>query len=412
MHHPRPRTAPVALGVFLALGVAAGPAAAQGAAETRDWSEILEAAEGQTVYWNAWGGDPATNDFIAWVGDEVSARHGVEVVHVKLSDTAEAVSRVLAEKAAGRDAGGAVDLIWINGPNFLAMKDEGLLHGPFVDALPSFALVDTVVKPSNVVDFTVPVEGLAAPWRVAQVAYLYDAEAVDPAALPGSVPEMLVWAAANPGRLTHPTARDFLGATFLKQALVELVTDPAALQAPATDETYAQTVAPLWDWYDGLRPHLWRAGAEFPESGPAQNQLLADGEIDIAITFNPAEAAAGAIQGRLPETIRVFFLEDGTIGNTSFVAIPYNAAHKEGAMVVANFLMSPQAQARAQDPADLGAFTVLDLSRLSPEERAAFDVSDAHPAMPAPEEFVRVLPEPHPSWMTRLVDDWERRISG
>ncbi|GGK17972.1 ABC transporter substrate-binding protein [Salinarimonas ramus] len=380
--------------------------------ETRDFPQILEEARGQTVYWNAWGGDPATNDFIAWVGEEVEERYGVSLVHVKLSDTAEAVSRVVAEKAAGRDDGGAVDLIWINGPNFLAMKDQGLLYGPFVEALPNFDLVDVEDKPSNVVDFTVPVDGLAAPWRVAQVAYLYDAERVAADTVPASIAELGEWAAANPGRLTHPTARDFLGATFLKQALVELVADPAALQAPAADATYEETVAPVWDWYEALRPHLWRAGAEFPESGPAQNQLLADGETDIAITFNPAEAAAGAIQGRLPETTRVFFLEDGTIGNTSFVAIPYNAANAEGAMVVADFLMSPQAQARAQDPANLGAFTVLDLSALSAEERAAFDVTDAHPAMPAPEEFVRVLPEPHPSWMTRLVEDWERRISG
>jgi len=397
--------------VFL-LAAAQAPAAAQGAPEMRDFADIVAAAEGQTVYWNAWGGDPATNDFIAWVGGEMRDRHGVSVVHVKLSDTAEAVSRVLAEKAAGRDDGGAVDLVWINGPNFLAMKDEGLLYGPFVEALPSFALVDTQDKPSNVVDFTVPVAGLAAPWRIAQVAYLFDAERTDAADLPRSIPEMTAWAQANPGRLTHPTARDFMGATFLKQALVELAPDPAVLQEPATDATYTEAVAPLWAWYDALRPTLWREGVEFPEGGPAQNQLLADGEIDIAITFNPAEAAAGAIQGRLPETTRVFFLEEGTIGNTSFVAIPYNAANAEGAMVVANFLMSPEAQARAQDPEHLGAFTVLDIARLSPDERAAFDVTDTHPAMPAPEEFVRVLPEPHPSWMTRLVEDWERRITG
>jgi putative thiamine transport system substrate-binding protein len=395
-----------------ALFAAQGVAFAQGQPEVRDFAAIEAAAEGQTVYWNAWGGDPATNDFIAWVGAEMRARHGVSVVHVKLSDTAEAVTRVVAEKAAGRDAGGAVDLVWINGPNLLAMRDEGLLHGPFVEALPNFALVDTEAKPSNVVDFTVPVEGLAAPWRIAQVAFLTDSERTEAADLPSSIPEMAQWAKAHPGRLTHPTARDFLGATFLKQALYELAPDPRVLQEPATDALYETVTAPLWAWYAEIRPHLWRAGREFPESGPAQNQLLADGEIDIAITFNPAEAASGAISGRLPETTRVFFLEGGTIGNTSFVAIPYNAANKEGAMLVANFLMSPEAQARAQDPAHLGAFTVLDLARLSPAQRAAFDVTDTHPAMPAPEEFVRVLPEPHPSWMTRLVEDWERRIAG
>jgi len=61
----------------------------------------------------------------------------VTLVHVKLTDTADAVAQVLAEKAAGRDSDGAVDLLWINGENFAAMRREDLLHGPFVDALPN-----------------------------------------------------------------------------------------------------------------------------------------------------------------------------------------------------------------------------------------------------------------------------------
>ena len=88
--------------------------------EIRPWPDVLERAKGQTVYWNAWGGDERTNAFIAWVGDEVKRRYGVRVQQVKLKDTAEAVTRVVAEKSAGRNANGSVDLIWINGPNFLA----------------------------------------------------------------------------------------------------------------------------------------------------------------------------------------------------------------------------------------------------------------------------------------------------
>ena len=117
-----------------------------GPAGADDWQATLAEARGQTIYWNAWGGDEQINDYIAWVGERLQQEHGVEVIHVKLSDTAEAVARVLAEKAAGRTEGGAVDLIWINGENFAAMKAEDLLFGPFVERLPSFAYVDTVVK--------------------------------------------------------------------------------------------------------------------------------------------------------------------------------------------------------------------------------------------------------------------------
>ncbi|HSP24192.1 MAG TPA: ABC transporter substrate-binding protein, partial [Saliniramus sp.] len=277
------------------------PAAiAQDRLDARSWGEILEAARGQTVYWNAWGGDERNNAFIEWVADEVLERHGVTIEHVKLSDTAEAVSRVVAERAAGRDSGGTVDLIWINGPNFLAMKEQELLFGPFTQVLPNYALVDETGKPSNVVDFTIPVDGLASPWRIAQVAFVYESARTDAGSLPRSIEEVGEWAKTNPARLTHPNVRDFLGATFLKQALYELTPDTDVLQRPADDATFAEATAPLWEWYDALRPHLWRGGAEFPENSAGLDRLLDDGEIDIAITFNPATAAVLSEVGLLP----------------------------------------------------------------------------------------------------------------
>jgi putative thiamine transport system substrate-binding protein len=394
------------LAVAAALICIAGPALS---AETRPWTDILAKAREQTVYWNAWGGDDRNNAFIAWVGDEVKARYGITLDHVKLNDTAEAVTRVVAEKAAGRSKDGTVDLIWINGPNFLTMKKQGLLYGPFAQALPNFALVDTRGKPSTVVDFTVPVDGMASPWLMAQVVFVYDLARTKPAELPRSMAAMLDWARAHPGRLTHPTASNFLGVTFLKQALVEFAPDPAILQDEATDANFGPATERLFAWYDALRPVLWRNGTEFPESGPAMRQLFADGEIDLMISFNPAEAVLSASNGVVPATARAASLEKGTIGNTSFVAIPYNAAHKEGAMVVANFLLEPEAQAKAQDPTVIGLLNVLDLARLSADERRRFDMAGRYPGMPAAEELGRPILEPHPSWTTRLAAEWQKR---
>ncbi|MGL5138982.1 MAG: ABC transporter substrate-binding protein, partial [Beijerinckiaceae bacterium] len=281
-------------------------------------------------------------------------------------------------------------------------------HGPFVEALPNWRLVDTVGKPSNIVDFTIPVDGLAAPWRLAQVVFVYDSARSALATLPKSAPAMLVWARANPGRLAHPHARDFMGATFLKQALVDLVPDRAALAEPATDASFSTTTAPLWEWYTALRPHLWRKGRDFPETGPAALQLLNDAEIDLTLSFNPAEAAVSAAARRLPASARVYVMDGGTIGNTSFVAIPFNAANKEGAMVVADFLLEPATQARAQDPRQLGAFSVLDVGKLPETDRKHFTALSSDPALPTNKELGKALPEPHPSWMTRTTVVWER----
>lgn len=371
-----------------------------------DWDAVTAAASGQTVYWNAWGGSTTTNDFIAWVGERVAAEYGVTLEHVKLTDTGDAVTRVLSEKQAGEDDDGAIDMIWINGANFAAMKDADLLFGPYAEDLPNWALVDVEGKTVQT-DFTVPVEGYESPWAMAQVVFVHNT-ATMPDRL-GSMQDLLEWAQANPGRFSYPQPPDFLGTTFLKQVLVDILADPAVLAEPASDENYDAVAAPLWAYLDALTPNLWREGKAYPATGTAMFPLIADGELDLSISFSPGAASTAIANYELPDTVRTFVLDKGTIGNASFVAIPYNSSSKEGAMVVANFLMSPEAQARAQDPAILGYGTVLNMDALSDEDRAVFEGLELGIATLSPAELGNVQAEPHPSWMTRIADDWMAR---
>lgn len=375
--------------------------------DPRDWNAVLEQARGQTVYWNAWGGEQRINDFIQWAGDQVKERHGINVVQVKLSDTADAVSRVLAEKTAGTTSGGAVDLIWINGENFAGMKRQDLLFGPWAESLPNFMLTDPDNNPAVRADFTVPVDGFESPWGKAQIAFYYDSAALPNP--PRSMKALLDWAKANPGRFTYPIIPDFLGTTFLKQALIELAEDDTALYAPVSEAKFDEVTAPLWHFLDQLHPYLWRQGRDFPTNGSELRRLFADGETLLGYSFDPSEASAAIAAQEIPETTRTFVLDGGTIGNVSFVAIPFNAAHKEGAMVLANFLLSPEAQARKQDPAAWGNLTVLAVEKLRPEDGALFDALDRGPATITVQELGVPLPEPHPGWVERLEQEWQKR---
>ena len=372
-----------------------------------DWDAVLQEAKGQTVYWHAWGGDPRINDFIAWVGEQALSRHGVTVTQVKLASTADAVARVVSEKRAGQDQDGAVDLIWINGENFAAMKGEDLLFGPFAEQLPNWPLVDVAGKPATRMDFTEPTLGLESPWAMAQLVFEYDSARLQ--APPRDAGQLLDWAQANPGRFTYPQPPDYLGTTFLKQVLYGVVEEPDLLQRPVDAATYDRVTAPLWAWLEKMTPLLWRQGQAYPANEPALGQLLADGEIDISFAFNPGRASAAIAAGELPETVRTNVWAGGTIGNASFVAIPYNAAHAAGAMVVANLLLDPEVQARAQDPGVLGFQTVLNLSALSASDRARFDTLDLGIATLSPGDLGPALLEPHASWMSRIGEDWVRR---
>jgi putative thiamine transport system substrate-binding protein len=396
----------IAAALLLACGLAGGAVAA----DPSNWDAVIAEAKGQTVYFNAWGGSENINAYIRWAGDEMKARYGVTVVHVKLDDTAKAVATVVAEKSAGMDGGGSVDLIWINGENFAAMKSQGLLFGPdWATKLPNWRYVDHETKPTVLKDFTIPTEGLESPWGGAKLVFFYDSARTDASELPDTAEELLKWAEANPGRFSYPQPPDFIGSSFLKQVLIELIDDKAKLQKPVDDPTFAADVAPLFAYLDRLTPLLWRQGKAYPQNYPAMKQKLADRELDIIFAFNPAEASSAIANGELPDTVRSFVFSGGTLGNTHFLAIPYNATAKEGALLLADFLLSPEAQLRKQDPKIWGDPTVLSLAKLSAADRSAFDKLDLGIATLRPDALGPTLDEPHPTWMTRIEAEWIRR---
>lgn len=395
---------------FLAASLAfatLAPAAAQ-TPDPTNWDVVLSAARGQTVYFHAWGGEPRINDYIAWAGRTVKERYGVSLVHVKVTDTANVVSKILAEKAAGREEGGAVDLVWINGENFVALKDAGmLLDRPWANKLPNYRFVDVAGKPTVLTDFTVPVDGREAPWGMAKLVFFHDtAILADP---PKSMAALLDWAKSDPGRFTYPQPPDFIGSTFLKQILYELVPDPAVLSRPADEETFKKATAPFFAYLDELTPYLWRQGRAYPQNYGAMRQLLADSEVDITFAFNPADASNAIANNELPDTVRSYVFDAGTIANSHFLAIPFNASAKAGAMVLADFLLSPEAQIRKQDPNVWGDPTVLDVAALGEDDRKRFAALDLGIATLPPEKLGLALLEPHTSWLKRLETEWARR---
>jgi len=374
-------------------------------AKSAQWAETERTARGQTVYFNAWAGNERINAYLQWVAAELQRDFGVKLQHVKISDAADVVKRVRAEKQAGRkDTEGTVDLVWINGENFAVMKREALLSPAFAQSLPHFQWVDTVGKPTTLLDFSVPTDGLESPWGMAQLTFFADAQRIPKP--PQSMGELLALARQQTGRITYPRPPDFHGTTFVKQALIEHALDVKALALPVTPAALAVQAAPLWRFLDALHPHLWRGGKQFPQNSAAVRQMMADGELVMALTFNPNEAANEIAAKRLPVTVQSWQFAKGTIGNTHFVAIPFNAPSKAGAQVVANFLLSPAAQARKADIDVWGDPTVLDVARLPALDRARFQ-SASRPgqvAVTAP-----VLSEPHASWVDALEKEWTRR---
>jgi putative spermidine/putrescine transport system substrate-binding protein len=390
------RLGAVAIGAALALSLIALAAACGGgaAADPRpvglpaDWAEVLERADGQTVRWWMYGGDVRINAYVRQHVVPAAAARGVTLEQVPVDDTADAVQRVLAEREAGRDSGGAVDLIWINGENFALGKQAGLWLEGWARRLPNASLVDPA-DPSIAADFGVPVDDQESPWSRAAFVFAYDPERTS--APPRTVAELLDYARANTGRFAYPAPPDFTGSAFVRLAVQELGEDEA--------------MEALRD----IAPALYREGRALPKSEAELNRLFGDGQVDIAMSYDPGFVLSGVRSGTFPERARPFALER-TLVNASFVTIPANAEHPEGAAVVADLLLSLQLQALKADPEVLGIPTVLDPERLGPADRAALEPSGASPYLLGPDELGEPLAELPAAEVTRLEKRWRREV--
>lgn len=375
-----------------------------------NFDRLVEKANGQQVYLNAWGGDDKINAYIKWVSDRVNADYGITLEHVKLNDTAAAVSRILAEKTAGRDTDGSVDMLWVNGENFASMMRADLLQpNDWVTSLPNWRYTDANELPAIMLDFAVPTKGREVPWGRAQLVFFHDSAYL--ANPPKSANALKAYIANNPGRFTYPQPPDFIGVSFLKQLLIELTDANDALYAPVDEADFDAVTAPLWQYLEDINPNLWRGGNAYPQNYPAMRELVADGELDIYIAFNPADASSAIARGELQDTVRSYVHDKGTLANVHFLAITFNSDASEAARVVANFMLSPEAQLRKADPEIWGDPSVLSMGKLSSSDKAAFDALPKGVATLSPADLAKTLAEPHPSWVPMLEKAWQERFA-
>lgn len=377
----------------------------------KNWQQIEQKGTNQAVYFHAWGGDQQINNYIRWVGEQVKLQYQIELHHVKLTATSDAVSRVLAEKSAGNDDNGQVDLVWINGENFASMAEHKLLAPHWAETLPNFALTNPTNNPAMSRDFGVPTQGMEAPWGQAALTFYFNSEKLTTP--PQTLPELLSWSQQHPHRFTYPKPPQFLGLSFLKYALIILNESQSAtvieqLYQPVTPQSQAILLPALWEYLDKLHPHLWRKGKHFASNGLALRRLMGDEELEVSFTYSAAEVPSAITRFDLPDSTRTYRMKDGSLSNIHFVAIPYNAAHIDSAKLVANFLLSPEAQAKKQQTAVWGDNSVLDLSQLSASQKALFAVEGKQhiSADIINIDNTRLLSELHPSWTKVITEQW------
>lgn len=375
----------------------------------QSWAEVQADAKGRTVDLWMYGGDDRGNAYVDDVLAPAAADLGVELRRVPVADTKDAMRRLLAERAAGTDDG-SVDLVWVNGDNFATGQEAGAWLCGWSEDLPNMRYV-AEDDPLVTEDFGVAVDGCESPWHKAQFTFVYDsARVADP---PTTVPGLLDWAQAHPGRFTYPAPPDFTGSVFVRQALYALSGGADAVPARFDQTAYDELTPQLWERLRDVAPSLWRGGRTYPRDQAALDRLFAGGQVDFTMTYGPATLTQLVADGTFPTTTRVLPVEGGTIGNASFLAIPASSPDQAAAMVVANLALSPEQQVAKADPDVWGQFTVLDRDLLDPADAKAFKELPDSPVVPPYDELSEnAQPELSSSWVSPLDEGWRSEVLG
>jgi len=391
---------------FLCLSIFSSMTFAQ---EILTWDDAVKNSRGQTVDWYMWGGSPAVNKYVnGFLATELKKQYGITLRQVPVKDIAEVVSKLVVEKQAGKESGGSVDLMWINGENFRTCKQKQLLYGPFADKLPNRQFVDTT-NPTVKNDFGTPVEDMESPWGSAQVVMIYDtARTPQP---PKTVAALMDWIKSHPGRFTYPAPPDFTGSVFIRHIFYAESGSVNKWQSDYTEQELEHAKNATYVKLKELKNSLWRQGSTYPESPVRMNSLFTDREIDFSFSYQQASASRNILDGLFPDTVRTYVFDQGTIANTHFVAIPANAKDKAAAMVVANFLLSPEAQLEKADPEVWGDFPAISTTKLPEKWQQKFKTLPRGVATLSDSVLQsHQLPEPPSKILVSLEKGWEKHV--
>ena len=320
-------------------------------------------AQQKSVRFAVWGGNENINHWIdTYVSNELKNKYDITLVRIPLSDTQDAIQKLIRDKRLGRK-NGSVDLLWLNGENFKAMKDNALTWKPFLYDLENSKYLD-MNDPAIANDFGVPHEGYEVPWGSAQMVFIYDSAKIPTP--PKTLQDLTRWIKNNPGRFTYSAPPDFTGSAFIRQSLINIMGKKPYndLINNFSDVRLKNELPRLWSWLKDIEPYLYQKGSFYPESVSKLHQHFSDGTVWLTMDYYPSTAQRMIDKGIFPKTAKTFVLSEGALSNTHYVTIPFNAPNKDNAMVVANFLLGVDAQSSKLTSGNWGDFSVLDASKL------------------------------------------------
>ena len=320
-----------------------------------------------------WGGSKEVNSYFdSFVIPKVKELFNIVLHRVAINDVKTVLQKIELEKNANKL--GSTDIIWINGENFKIAKDKDLLFGSFVSKLPNYNSFIDKNNNSNLFDFSEATKGLEAPFGKSQFVMIYNSQKVK--TVPKTYKELFSWIKNNPGRFTYPSLPDFTGSAFIRNLFIDSINGVENFE----EKTYKRDLSSLFTSLNELKPYMFKDGF-MPNSSALLDTLYANKSVDFTFSYNPSHALNKIKSSNFPKSSKTAIFKNGSLANTHFLSIPKTSSNVQGAMVVINFLLSPQAQYEKAKSEIWGDGTVLDMNKLNKDMKNKFLELSSHSSL-------------------------------
>ncbi len=284
-------------------------------------------------------------------------------------------------------------------------KDPGydLVDAGFVSQIAASGLLTSVNKTNLPPIADVPAATVAAggtggiPYRASSVLLAYNTTTVKTP--PKTLDDLLAWIKANPGKFTYNTPDSGgSGQAFVATVLDKTV--PAADRAKMTTD-YVPTLES--DWATGfatlasLNPYIYQKGV-YPNGNNQVLDLLASGQISMAPVWSD-QFITGQKNGQIPASIAYTQISDPSLtGGAAYLGIPSASPRQAGALKLAAWLLSPDAQVLIAD--GIAGYPVVNLDKLPSALQKKF--ADADTGHLRPPYFASMNSDMNKQWAQKV----------
>ena len=375
-----------------------------------DWNEVLKYAKGSTVNFYGWGGSELVNK---WIDEKltpyVKEHYGVTVNRVPMN--IDEILNILLFDKETKNTNSPIDLVWINGENFASAKEQGLLFGPFTDYLPNFNKYIDKNDEEIKYDFATDIEGFESPYSKAQLVLIYDSEKINNP--PKSAIELLEYLKINQGKFTYEALPGFTGSAFVRNIIYEIVGYEKLSNLKKNVTKDEKIIMPAIDYMKELNKYLWDGGMTFPNTNEQAEAMFMDGTIDFFVSYDPYHVSSMIDKGQYKNSIRSYVFDNGTIGNTNYVAISAFSNNIPGAMCLSDAILSVEMQSSKMSPKIWGTIPVLDNNKLSNDEKKMFDEIDLGIGSIKQEELLKKRKPELPAYLVTIIEEiWNEEVVG